>query len=274
MAPDPRPGDTYLGKSNGIAYVSDPDFAAMQTNIEGGAACPEAPGKWRIAGGGFELDGGADVTQRVLRSSPGDLLDVYGDNDLKRDDFWGTSATVSVGTTVTTYAICTKWDGIKQKRMDVPDSPSGERSHVAKCKSGRISGGGGGISSGNSYTSSMFPKGKRKWKFAAFDAADGIGGMDSYYVCVRGRDFQIVKDSVGVPAGASSVPLEAQCLPGQSVVGGGAKTSGTPGTLSLRSSQPYDTSDPDDIPSNGWSVRAFSTDPGVQTLKVFAICAD
>ena len=34
MAPDPRPGDTLLGKSGGIAYVYDPDFAGMATSLE------------------------------------------------------------------------------------------------------------------------------------------------------------------------------------------------------------------------------------------------
>src|SRR5687767_7037839 len=108
MAPDPRPGDTVLGKSDGISYVSDPDFAAMQTSLEGGAACPETPGKWRVIGGGFELTGGADSTQRVASSTPQDLLDLYGDDDLITDDFWRIGAVVSVGTTLTTYATCAK----------------------------------------------------------------------------------------------------------------------------------------------------------------------
>ena len=57
------------------------------------------------------------------------------------------------------------------------------------------------------------------------------------------------------------------------MVGGGAKSSGAPGTLSLRTSRPYDTSDADSIPSNGWVARAFSTDPGIQELTAYAICA-
>src|SRR5215210_1313982 len=97
MAPDPRPGDTLLGKSDGISYVTDADFAAMATFTETGAACPNDPGKWRIAGGGFEVTGGADATQVVASSIPADLLDVYGDNDLKMDDYWRVSAGVSVG---------------------------------------------------------------------------------------------------------------------------------------------------------------------------------
>ncbi|HYH61352.1 MAG TPA: hypothetical protein VD766_05760 [Solirubrobacterales bacterium] len=274
MAPDPRPGDTLLGKSGGVAYVSDPDFAAMATSTETGAACPDTPGKWRIVGGGFSLVGGADASQRVASSAPADLLDLYGDDDLKRDDFWRIAAVVSVGTTVTSYAICTKWSGLKQKEVTVPDSDSGERSHVAKCGPGKkVSGGGGGISTSDSYVSSMFPKNKsRRWKFSAYDSIGGIGGMHNYVVCARDRDFQIVKDEVSVPAGASSVLFAAECFPGQSVVGGGAKSSGAPGTLSLRASQPYDSSDPDAIPSNGWEARAFSTDPGSQTLRVYAIC--
>ena len=274
MAPDPRPGDTLLGKSDGIAYVSDPEFAAMATSTETGTACPETPGKWRIAGGGFSLVGGADASQRVGSSAPADLLDFYGDDDLQRDDYWRTGAVVSVGTTVTSYAICTKWDGLKQKEIEVPDSDSGERSHVAKCGPGKkISGGGGAIATSDSYASSMFPKKARRWKFSAYDTIGGIGGMANYVVCTPNRDFQIFKETAGVPAGGSSVLVIAECSLGESVVGGGAKSSGAPGTLSLRASQPYDSSDPDAIPSNGWAVRAFSTDPGSQELTSYAICS-
>ena len=197
---------------------------------------------------------------------------MFGDDDGVIDDYWQVSADVSVGTTVTAYAICTKWDKLKYKNKSVPNSPSGERSHVVRCGRGKVSGGGGTISTSDSYMSSMFPKKGKRWKFSAYDVLGGIGGMNNYVICARGRDFQIVKDEVSVPAGGSSVLLAAECFPGQSVVGGGAKSSGAPGTLSLRASQPYDTSDLDDIPSNGWAVRAYSTDPGSQTLKVYAIC--
>ncbi len=273
LSPDPRLGDTLLGKSNGIAYVSDPDFAAAATFVDVQTACPDTPGPWRIASGGFSLVGGADSTQQVASSIPADLDDMYGDNDTKLDDFWRLSADVSVGTTATSYAICTKWSGLKQKRVPVPDSPSGERKVVTKCGKGQVSGGGGSISTTDSYVSSMAPRGAKRWRFAAFDTTGGIGGMDNYVVCARDRDFQIFKDSAGVPAGGSSVLVVAECSLGESVVGGGAKSSGAPGTLSLRASQPYDSSDPDTIPSNGWVVRAFSTDPGAQELTSYAICS-
>jgi hypothetical protein len=273
MAPDPRPGDTYLGKSNGVSYVEDADFAAGADYLEVRAACPDVPGKWKVSGGGFGVSGGADATHQVAGSHPADLLDVYGDDDLILDDYWRVAAGVSIGTTVTSYAICTKWSGLKYKNKPVPNSDTGERTHTVKCGRGQISGGGGSISTADSYVSSMFPKKKGKqWKFSAFDTIGGIGGMDNYVICARGQTFQTVKDNVTVPAGASSVLLAAQCFPGQSVVGGGAKSSGAPGALSLRESRPYDTTDVDSIPSNGWAVRAFSTDPGTQTLRVYAIC--
>jgi hypothetical protein len=269
---DPRPGDALLGKSGGVAYVSDPEFAAAATFVGAAAACPELPSKWRLAGGGFELTGGADATQVVATSVPSDLENTFGDDDKTIDDWWRVSAGVSIGTTVTSYAVCTKWSGLKYKNKAVPDSPSGERSHIVKCGRGKVSGGGGSISTSDSYVSSMFPRKRKRWKFSAFDTAGGIGGMNNYVICARGRSFQTFKDEVSVPAGGSSVLLAAECFPGQSVVGGGAKSSGAPGTLSLRASQPYDTADADSVPSNGWAVRAFSTDPGVQTLKVYAIC--
>ena len=272
---DPRPGDALLGKVGGVTYVSDPEFAAAASYVEAAAACPDAPGKWGLTAGGFSLVGGADSTQVVGSSIPADLGNVFGDDDDVIDDYWRASAGVSVGTTVTSYAICTKWSGLKYKNKPVPDSDTGERTHTVKCGRGQISGGGGSISTSDSYVSSMFPKKKGKqWKFSAFDTVGGIGGMNNYVICARGQTFQIVKDNVNVPAGASSALLAAECFPGQSVVGGGAKSSGAPGTLSLRESRPYDTSDVDSIPSNGWAVRAFSTDPGVQTLRVYAICHD
>jgi hypothetical protein len=57
------------------------------------------------------------------------------------------------------------------------------------------------------------------------------------------------------------------------VVGGGVKTSGAPGTLSLRVSAPADDGDVDDIPQNGWVVRAYNTDPGFQKITAYAICS-
>ncbi len=274
-ATDPRPGDVLLGKSGGVAYVSDSEFAAGASFLDAAATCPNLPAsKWRLAGGGFDLTGGADATQEVAFSNPADLDAVFGDEDVAIDDFWRVAAGVSLGTTVTSYAICTKWDGLKHKRKAVPDSQSGERSHLVKCGRGRVSGGGGSISTSESYVSSMFPRKKgKRWRFSAYDTVGGVGSMDNYVICARGRTFQIVKDSLGVPAGGSSALLAAECFPGQRVVGGGAKSSGAPGTLKLLSSRPYDTTDSDEIPSNGWAARAYSTDPGVQTLKVFAICS-
>jgi hypothetical protein len=272
-ATDPRLGDTLLGKSGGVAYVSDSEFAAGASFLDAAATCPDLPSsKWRITGGGFALTGGADAGQAVASSHPADLDESFGDGDQAIDDWWRASADVSIGTTITSYAVCTKWSGLKHKNKAVPNSPSGERSNIVKCGRGKVSGGGGSISTSDSYVSSMFPRKGKRWKFSAFDTLGGIGGMSNYVICARGRSFQIVKDEVSVPAGGSSVLLAAECFPGQSAVGGGAKSSGAPGTLSLRASQPYDTADLDSIPSNGWAVRAFSTDPGVQTLRVYAIC--
>jgi len=273
MAPDPRPGDTFLGKSDGISYVSDPDFAAMAMSLEGGAACPDAPGKWRVTGGGFELSGGADATQRIVSSAPSDLLDLYGDDDSVRDDFWRIGAVVSVGTTLTTYVTCAKWDSIKQKGIEVPGSSSGERKHVAKCGRGEISGGGGSIGSSNSYVSSMFPKSLTRWSFKAFDGVGGIGGMNNYIVCVRNRDFEREKRAFTAPANASSDIITATCPANRSVVGGGVKSGGAPGDLSLRTSKPADDGDVDDIPQNGWSVRAYNTTSDEQAITAFAICS-
>ena len=273
MAPDPRPGDTVLGKSDGITYVSDPDFAAMAMSLEGGATCPDVPGKWRVTGGGFELSGGADATQRIASSAPSDLLDLYGDDDLVRDDFWRIGAVVSVGTTLTTYVTCAKWDSIKQKAVEVPDGSASERKHVAKCGRGQISGGGGGIGSSNSYVSSMFPKSLTKWSFRAFDGVGGPGGMNNYFVCVRNRDLTRESRAFTAPANASSDIITATCPANRSAVGGGAKSGGDPGALSLRTSMPADDGDADDIPQNGWAVRAYNTTAQEQDIKAFAICS-
>ena len=62
---DPRPGDTLLGKDGGVAYVSDPEFAAAASYVEASTACPDPSSKWRLSGGGFSLAGGADSTQVV-----------------------------------------------------------------------------------------------------------------------------------------------------------------------------------------------------------------
>jgi hypothetical protein len=226
-----------------------------------------------VVGGGFGLAGGADATQRVASSTPSDLYTEYGDPDSQLDDFWRIGATASVGTTLTTYAICAKWDGMKQKRIEVPDSPTGSRKNVVKCGNGKtISGGGGSIGSSNSYTSSMFPKRASRWERRVFDGVGGIGGMANYVVCVPEKDFVITKVKENVNGGVSSDVVVAECPDGRGVVGGGAKTSGPAGTLSLRDSRPVDIGDGDGIPQNGWAARAYNTDPGVQKLTAYAIC--
>src|SRR5688500_426256 len=77
VTPDPRLGDIPLGKLNGVAYVSDSDFAGGAAFVDIGTACPDTPGPWRTTSGGFSLVGGADQTQRVAGSIAADLPDKY-----------------------------------------------------------------------------------------------------------------------------------------------------------------------------------------------------
>ena len=274
MAPDPRPGDTLLGKEGGLAYVSDPETATDPGLTQAYAACPDAGGPWRLTGGGLVTSGSDPESGFEIKASrPLDMLDLYGDDDSELDDYWDASVKVPVDSTVEAFAICAKWDRLKQKHVDVPDSPTGNRTATNQCARGKVSGGGGFIATTGSYISSMYPKGDNRWRLSLVDAIGGIGGMGNYLICARGQDLRVRVDSVQVPVGESRAAF-VRCESGEHVTGGGGRSAGAPGAMNLYTSYPLDLGDSDEAPDDAWQANAYNRSASPKKLKAYAICAD
>ena len=274
MAPDPRPGDTLLGKEGGLAYVSDAEGVTNPEYTEALAACPQTPGPWRIAGGGFQISGSEPESGFTLSASrPLDLLDAYGDNDDDNDDYWQASGDAPLTSTFESFAVCAKSNRLKQKRLDVPDSPSSDRSVTFRCSRGRISGGGGFIATSDSFISSIFPADGKRWKVRLFDTVGGNGGMEAWVICARGFDLDIRRDSSRVPAGESRASF-VRCPSGSHVIGGGAKSTGAADAMNLYASYPLDLTDPGVAPDDAWQANAYNRSATAKKIKAYVICAE
>ena len=162
-----------------------------------------------------QVSGGADSTHRVAGSHPSDLLDFYGDDDLILDDYWRVAAGVSIGTTVTSYAICTKWSGLKYKsksgpglrhRRALPHRQVRPRADLGRRRKH--------LDHGQLRELDVPEEEGKQWKFSAFDTIGGIGGMNNYVVCARGQTFQIVKDNVNCPGGRKQRAPRRRVFPG------------------------------------------------------------
>lgn len=273
MAPDPRPGDTLLGKEGGFAYVSDPETVSNPDFTAARAACPDAGGEWRITGGGLVIRGPMpESTFTVTSSRPLDLLDLYGDDDDDNDDYWEGSVDAPVASTLETFAICAKSQRIKHIRLDVPDSPTADRKVALSCSERRVVGGGGFIATSNSFISSLYPAGLKRWKLSLFDFQGGIGGMESWVVCARGIDTTIRTDQVNVPPGEARTAF-ARCHSDEHVTGGGAKAAGAADATNLYASYPVDTGDNDDATDDAWRAGSYNRSAAPRKLKAYAICA-
>jgi hypothetical protein len=273
MVPDPRPGDEFLGKEGGLAYVVDAETVTNSSYTEANAACPQAGGAWRVVGGGFEVQGAPPESERRLSASrPLDMHDSYGDDDDELDDFWQTSIAAPLASTLETYAICSRWARVKQRFVSVPNGPSGERQATNRCARGELSGGGGFIATSGSFISSMYPKDESRWTLELADALGGIGGMGNYWVCVRGEDLRLGAASESVPSGEAGAAF-VRCDNGRHVTGGGARAGGAPSAMNLFASYPVDLGDPDDAPDDAWLVGAYNRSASAKTLKAYAICA-
>ena len=272
MAPDPRPGDTLLGKAGGLAYVNDPETVTNPDFTNALAACPNAGGQWRLTGGGFQVTGqDAESSFTVAVSRPLDMLDLYGDDDEDYDDYWDTYTASPVGSVFTSFAICTKSEAIRHKREDPGDHSSGNRSAREHCSKGKVVGGGGFIATSDSFLGSTYPRSESQWRIRVFDTIGGIGGMEIWVICARGMPVSIAEKSVEVPPGEARAVV-ARCDAGEHVTGGGVNGSRVASDMNLYGSYPIDLGDPDAIPDDGWQGNAYNRSGVPKVLRAYAIC--
>jgi hypothetical protein len=270
-APDPRPGDKLLGKTGGLAYVSDAERATNPGFTQALTSCPGAGGKWRITGGGIRIANNPALST-VSSSRPLDIL--FGDDDAISDDYWEASAAAPVDTPITSYAICAKLEGLEYRSVTTPDQPTEERTATDRCPAGtKVTGGGGFIATTGSRMTSMHPTGKRKWSIGAYDTIGGFGATTSDFVCLKSKHLTTVVEKRTIPEGLAETQT-ATCPKGSHVTGGGARISKGPAVGLLNSSYPLDGNDKDKAPDDAWTAIGHNEAVGPLKLSVYAICMD
>jgi len=276
VAVDPNLGDVVYGTVGGLRYASDPD-----TYAPSGFSSPETGcggSLWRVLGGG-SASGGPPGTAWLAFDRPLD----YDDVDLTLDDGWlsggfGPPAEADL----TGYTICIREENIRYRSTVVDSGASGLRTGSVMCggTGWQVVTGSVAIATSQSWVNSSFPidgddanaTPDDGWRGRVNDTAGGPGGFYVHAICVRGYSVRYVKGaSAPLPAGGS-VGVKVACAPGEHVVGGGAKISGPPDHSRLVSTYPYDGGDANQIPDDGWRVRAYNVSAGALTVQPWAIC--
>ena len=267
--PNPLPGDTLLGKVDGLAYVLDEEETVNPAFTDALAACPNAGGAWRLTGGGARS---SSPIPDLVSSRPLDLATSLGDADGARDDYWevGTGESV-IGAELKGFAICSKMNGLRYSSEEFLDGPVSARSSTGTCPAGRIvTGGGGFVATTSSFLGSMYPAGGT-WTTAGFDNIGGAGTMTVDYVCGRPRGIKVVKATGPVPA-SGTLTLKAKCRGGRHVIGGGIRYRGSAAFGHTSSSFPIDLGDADAIPDDAWRATLTNFGPANVGAITYAIC--
>jgi hypothetical protein len=273
---DPNLGDTPLGKAGGIRYASESTtFDALNgyASVEVGCGGP----RWHLIGGGSAAGGAPDQAWHSF----GRPLD-YIDADDAGDDGWYTGGYGPDPAAFTGFSICIRNTALRYRFRQVADSPSGLRAGSVGCGGAEwhVTSGSPFIATSGSWTGSSFPRDGGDadhrpddgWQGTALDTVGGIGGFYLFNVCTRDHDLRYVRRSpVMVSVGGTSNRRVA-CRQDEHVVGGGARVTGPANRERLVSSYPYDGGDADDVPDDGWQVRAHNLSGNDKQVTAFAIC--
>jgi hypothetical protein len=263
-------GDVVFGKADGVRYAAD---SATYDNATGSAEAVAGCGAsgWRVIGGGTDA-----------RRPPGQSwISLTGPLGFDR---WRSQGTGSPGGRMLGYSICVHDDlPIRIRYRDDPDEPTGRRSGALGCGAPdrwNVAGGGAALFTSGSWVSTSFPwDGKDEdrlrddgWQAAGWDSEGGTGTFEVHLICVRAEHVRTVhREPIGVAAGAQ-VTRRVACANDEHVTGGGAHFGGLQDLGRLVASLPYDDADPDDIPDDGWQVRAYNIDGADKQVTAFAIC--
>jgi hypothetical protein len=182
------------------------------------------------------------------------------------------------------YSICVHDDlPVRVIYRDEPDQPTGRRSGAVGCGAPdrkNVAGGGAALFTLGSWVSSSFPwDGPDEdrlrddgWQARGWDPAGGAETFETHLLCVRAEHVRTVhRAPIGVAAGAQ-VTRRVACANDEHVTGGGAHISGLQDHGRLVASFPDDDADPDDVPDDGWQVRAYNVGGADKQVTAFAIC--
>lgn len=271
---DPNVGDHVFGTTGGVRYASDATpFVGQSAGAEAGCGGPN----WHLIGGGSAA--GGSVVQAWLAASRWDDFD---DADTVGDDGWLAYGHGPDGARVTAYSICVHGGTLAYPFTTVPDSSSGERSGSIGCGAPRwhVSTGSAFIASTGSWVTSSFPTdgGDPKvttddgWAGSVYDVNGGTGGFEVYAVCAAQMPLRYVQLKPGTLVAGRTVLRRVACGPTEHVVGGGARVTGGTSTARSVTSAPYDGTDADHIPDDGWVSRIHGLGGGNRKVAPFAIC--
>lgn len=272
----PSVGDEALGASGGLRYRSDSttfDAGSGYARAEVGCGGP----RWHLIGGGADA-GGPAGQGRLAAGRPIDSAD----SDARGDDGWLAGGYGISTAEITGYSVCVRDDAIRYRSKVVASDPTGLRAGSLGCGSARwqVVTGGSLIATSNSWTNSSYPIDGNDanrapddgWRARVYDTIGGAGGFTLHAACVRGvRVRSVVRGPISLFAG-SAVNRRVDCGPGEHVVGGGARVTGPANRSRMVSTFPFDDTDENDVPDDGWQVRVYSLGGLQKKVTVFAIC--
>jgi hypothetical protein len=273
---DPNMGDTILGTVGGVRYALDTQPYNPSDGF-GNTIAGCGPSVWHLVGGGAAS--GGDPTQGWLAS--GYPID-YLDSDSRRDDGFEGAGFGPTGSAVTIYSICVGRGEIAYRYRVIPDQPSGARSGSVGCGGGRwhVTSGSVLIATSGSWIGASYPidgtdAGTTRddgWTGTAYDTLGGRGGFVIHAVCAAGLRLAHVQGASATVPSAGVMARSAPCGPDRHVVGGGVWVGGGAGGVRLVASAPYDGSDADAIPDDGWRARVYNVSVADRRMTPFAIC--
>jgi len=275
---DPNLNDLLFGVDGGLRYAVD---TVPYSSDSGGFASSEAgcggDHSWRLIGGGA-ASGGAAAHAWLEYDRPED----YTDADFDPDDGFLGSGYGPTGASLSTYSICAQSTALSYIVKQVPSQPTGVRTGTAMCKPGwHVTSGSVAIASSGSWATSSFPVDgtdagtirDNGWRGVGHDSLGGSGGYAVAAICAHGMSLIYRTGTPRVVAPGQPITMNVACYPNvEHVVGGGASVSGSANQSRLVTSRPYDGTDPDGIPDNGWRTTVYDITGGSKTVTSFAIC--
>lgn len=258
--------DKNLGSSGGITYMRDrvmlPATGADAVSRRVEVACP--PGT-KPSGGGAEI-GGAAKRGTLSESFPAGKRAWYA-------SAWHLNAH---RTSLTVFSACVRASKISFATQYAPVGPApASAGTTAECQSGHVSGGGVQVIGKRTeyLLNAMRPavvNGFRSYLFR--HDGDDQGGMIARAVCLGGK-APLVTDGVAVAIAEGQTKIARESCPGpHPALGGAAYIDGNEPDGHIVGSIPYDGSDRDTVPDDGWLARAISTDSGPTEVRAYAFC--
>ncbi len=113
--------------------------------------------------------------------------------------------------------------------------------------------------------------GSDKWLGEANNSSGSAAQMTTTAICAKGR-FRYPDGSKSIPPG-DQASKRVHCPSGTKVIGGGVSTEGDSPKVEVASTEPFDGSDANSTPDDGWLGSANNGTKSGKTMNVTAICA-